>query len=65
MAQDTDWRLKMLDNLFKKLYLIFVSSIMLVITAIIGIILVNSIDNKQRNDSIFFQRLSTLMIYEL
>ena len=55
----------MLDNLFKKLYLIFVSSIMLVITAIIGIILVNSIDNKQRNDSIFFQRLSTLMIYEL
>lgn len=55
----------MLDNLFRKLYLIFISSIMLVITAIIGVILVNSIDNKQRNDSIFFQRLSTLMIYEL
>lgn len=38
---------------------------MLVITAIIGVLCINSIDNKQRNDSIFFQRLSMLMIYEL
>ncbi|MDE6389420.1 MAG: HAMP domain-containing histidine kinase [Lachnospiraceae bacterium] len=55
----------MLDNLYKKLYIIFISSIMLVITAIIGVLCTNSIDNKQRNDSIFFQRLSMLMIYEL
>ncbi len=55
----------MLDNLYKKLYIIFISSIMLVITALIGILCINSIDNKQRSDSIFFQRLSMLMIYEL
>lgn len=55
----------MLDNLYKKLYIIFISSIMLVITAIIGVLCINSIDNKQRIDSIFFQRLSMLMIYEL
>ena len=55
----------MLDNLYKKLYIIFISSIMLVITAIIGVLCINSIDNKQRGDSIFFQRLSMLMIYEL
>jgi len=55
----------MLDNLYKKLYIIFISSIMLVITAIIGVLCINSIDNKQRIDSIFFQRLSMLMIFEL
>lgn len=55
----------MLDNLFKKLYLIFITSIMLVITAIIVVLCIDSIDNKQRNDSVFFQRLSMLMIYEL
>ena len=51
----------MLDNLYKKLYIIFISSIMLVITALIGILCINSIDNKQRSDSIFFQRLSMFM----
>lgn len=65
MAQATDWRLKMLDNLYKKIFIIFISSIMLVITVIIGVLCINSIDNKQMSDSIFFQRLSTLMIYEL
>lgn len=55
----------MLDNLYKKLYILFVSSIMLVIAAIIGVLCINSADNKQRNDSTFFQRLSVLMIYEL
>ena len=60
-----NWRTKMLDNLYKKLYIIFISSIMFIITVIIGILCTNSIDDKQHNDSIFFQRLSTLMIYEL
>lgn len=55
----------MLDNLYKKIFIIFISSIMLVITVIIGVLCFNSIDNKQRNDSNFFQRLSMLMIYEL
>lgn len=60
-----NWRTKMLDNLYKKLYIIFISSIMFIITVIIGILCTNSIDDKHHNDSIFFQRLSTLMIYEL
>lgn len=55
----------MLDNLYKKIFIIFISSIMLVITVIIGVLCFNSIDSKQRNDSTFFQRLSMLMIYEL
>lgn len=55
----------MLDNLYKKLYIVFISSIMFIISVIIGISCTNYIDDKQHNDSIFFERLSTLMIYEL
>jgi len=55
----------MLDNLYKKLHLIFISSIMSIITVIIGILCNDFIDNKRQNDSIFFARLSMLMIYEL
>lgn len=55
----------MLEHLYKKLHLIFISSIMSIITVIIGILCNDFIDNKQQNDSIFFGRLSTLMIYEL
>ncbi len=55
----------MLDNLYKKLYIIFISSIMLIITAVVGVLCMNSINQKQQVDSVFFQRLSMLMIYEL
>jgi len=55
----------MLDHLYKKLHLIFVSSILSIITVIIGILCANSIENKRQNDRIFFERLSMLMIYEL
>ena len=55
----------MLEHLYKKLHLIFISSIMSIITVIIGILCNDFIDNKQQNDSIFFGRLSMLMIYEL
>ncbi|MCI8529569.1 MAG: HAMP domain-containing histidine kinase [Lachnospiraceae bacterium] len=55
----------MLDNLYKKIYIIFISSIMLVITAIFGVLCMNFIHTKQQYEYIFFQRLSTLMIYEL
>ena len=65
MERATDWRLKMLDNLYKKLYIIFISSIMLIITAVVGVLCMNSINQKQQVDSVFFQRLSMLMIYEL
>ena len=55
----------MLEHLYKKLHLIFISSIMSIITVIIGILCNDFIDNKRQNDSIFFERLSMLMIYEL
>lgn len=55
----------MLDHLYKKLHLIFVTSIMSIITVIIGILCTDFIDNERQNDNIFFGRLSMLMIYEL
>ena len=38
---------------------------MLIITAVIGVLYINSVDNEQRVNSTFFGRLATLMIYEL
>ena len=55
----------MLEHLYKKLHLIFISTIMFIITMIIGILCSDFIDNKRQGDRIFFERLSTLMIYEL
>ena len=55
----------MLEHLYKKLHLIFISSVMSIITVIIGILCNTFIDNKQQNDRNFFGRLSMLMIYEL
>lgn len=55
----------MLEHLYKKLHLIFISSIMTIITVIFGILCHDSIENKRQSDSIFFGRLSMLMIYEL
>ncbi|MCI9674821.1 MAG: HAMP domain-containing histidine kinase [Lachnospiraceae bacterium] len=55
----------MLEHLYKKLHLIFIGSIMSIITVIIGILCNDFIDNKRQSDSAFFGRLSTLMIYEL
>ena len=55
----------MLNKLYQKLYIIFISSMMLIITAVIGVLYINSVDNEQRVNSTFFGRLATLMIYEL
>lgn len=65
MEQDINWRTEMLDKLYKKLHIIFTCGIMLIISVIIGIILNNSIHLEQLNDSTLFQRLSTLIIYQL
>ena len=65
MGQDTNWRTEMLDKLYKKLHIIFTCGIMLIISFIIGIILNNSINTEQSNDSTLFQRMSTLIIYQL
>ena len=55
----------MLNNLYKKLHIMFTISIMLIITLIIGILSVNYIKEQSVNDSTFFQRMATFMIYQL
>ena len=55
----------MLEHLYKKLHLIFISSIMSIITIAIVFLFNDSVYSKHQNDSIFFGRLSMLMIYEL
>ena len=55
----------MLEHLYKKLHLIFIISMMSIITVIIGILCNDFIENKRQNDSIFFTRLSMFIIYEL
>ncbi len=55
----------MLEHLYKKLHLIFISSMMSIITVIIGILCNDFIENNRQNDSIFFTRLSMFIIYEL
>lgn len=55
----------MLDKLLKKLHFIFIGSMMLIITLIIIIVCVNSIETEKINDSTFFQRITTHLIYQL
>ena len=55
----------MLDKLYRKLLIIFTCGIMLIISAIIGIVLSNNISMEKSNDRTLFQRMSTLMIYYL
>lgn len=55
----------MLKKLYKKLHVLFTVSVMLIITFVIGILSVNYIKGQSVNDSAFFQRMATLIIYEL
>jgi len=55
----------MLNHLYKKLHIMFTISLMLIITLIIGILSVNYIKEQSVNDSTFFQRMATFMIYQL
>lgn len=55
----------MLKNLYKKLHIMFTISVMLIITVIIGILSTNYIRLESINDSTLFQRMVTLMIYQL
>ncbi|MCI8464296.1 MAG: HAMP domain-containing histidine kinase [Lachnospiraceae bacterium] len=55
----------MLKHLYKKLHLMFTVSVMLIISLVIGILSVNALKEGYMNDSIFFQRMTTLLIYEL
>ena len=55
----------MLDKLYKKLNLIAVSFTMLIITMVMAIICFNYISTEKGNQSSFFQRMVTLLIYQL
>lgn len=55
----------MLDKLYKKLHLIFVVTIMLIITLIFVIICANTVSKERVNEMTFFQRMSMLMIYQI
>ena len=65
MERDTNWRNNMLKNLYKKLHVLFVTSVMLIITIVIGILFANDVRTESINDSTLFQRMATLMIYQL
>lgn len=65
MVPDTNWRIKMLNKLYKRLHAIFIISIMLIITLIIAIISINYLSVENVNDSFLFQRMSMLLIYQL
>lgn len=55
----------MLNKLYKKLNIIFSSCIMLIITVILIIVAINRIGTEQSNEYSLFQRMSTLIIYQL
>lgn len=55
----------MIDKLYKKLYLIFISSIMLIITTVIFIFQFNNLQLEREHKKSFFQRMNTLIIYQL
>lgn len=55
----------MLDRLYKKLHLLFAGAVMLIITLIIGIVLVNDLKTEKMNENALFQRMATLLIYQL
>ena len=65
MVLDINWRKQMLNNLYRKLHILFVGSVMLIITVVISIVIVNAVHTERINESTFFQRMSTLLIYQI
>lgn len=65
MVRDINWRKQMLNNLYRKLHILFAGSVMLIITVVISIMLVNAVHAERINESTFFQRMSTLLIYQI
>lgn len=55
----------MLKNLYRKLHTFFFCSIMLIITAILALIFINAFHTEKINENTFFQRMATLMIYQM
>ncbi|MCI8513849.1 MAG: HAMP domain-containing histidine kinase [Lachnospiraceae bacterium] len=55
----------MLKTLSRKLNVLFVTAIMLIITVIMAILCKNYVRMEQKNESAFFQRMVTQMMYQL
>ena len=55
----------MLNNLYRKLHILFASSVMLIITLVISFVVVNTVHKEKINESTLFQRLTTLLIYQV
>ncbi len=55
----------MLNNLYRKLHILFTGSVMLIITFVLLIVIVNTVYTERINESTFFQRMSTLLIYQI
>lgn len=65
MEQGTNWRKAMLNNLYRKLYILFSVSIMLIISLVIAFAVTTSVHSDRENESTMFQRMTTLLIYQL
>lgn len=57
--------IEMIDKLFYKLYLVFISAIMFIITLVFIMIQINVITLERANESSLFQRLATMIIYQM
>ena len=55
----------MLNNLYRKLHILFASSVMLIITLVIAFVVANMVHTERINESTLFQRLTTLLIYQI
>ena len=65
MEPDINWRKAMLNNLYKKLYVVFAFSVMLIISFVTVFAVMTSVRSERENEGVMFQRLTTLMIYQL
>ena len=56
----------MLNNLYRKLHILFASSVMLIITLVISFVVANTVHTEKINESTLFQRLTNLAcIYQV
>ena len=55
----------MLNNLYRKLYILFSVSIMLIISLVIAFAVTTAVHSDRENESTMFQRMTTLLIYQL
>ena len=55
MEQGTNWRKAMLNNLYRKLYILFSVSIMLIISLVIAFAVTTAVHSDRENESTMFQ----------